>query len=730
MSTNNGSGSGRSLLPHHREMLEASSIAEDVAAERGYFSVEQKRELEQLGFGRTQQLVPALVIPIHGVVAGEAPWFIHRPDEPRVKDGRPRKYEIPARRKMSLDIHPRVRGNLANPALPLFITEGSKKADALITAGARAVIGVIGVWNWRGRNDGDGLALLPDWEWVALKEGRQVYVVYDSDILLKQPVALAMNRMGAALRRMGASVAYTRLPSGDDGAKVGADDFLAARHTLDDIVALSTGTPPEPPSMSVAPSGGSEQRAQVHKAPELAYEPDLLDRFIRDLRRLGHIGEETASKLVYLSATSRLLTQIVSIVLKGPSAAGKSATVDRALRFFPDEAIVSLSGMSERFLVYDDRPIKHRMLILHEAAGMSGEYATYLIRTLLSEGCLRHGTVESTPEGLRPMMIVREGPAGLITSTTQVNLHAENETRLLSIPVDDTREHTKAVMGAIARNNGLAVDMSDWHTLQYWLADGERRVEVPFAEKLADLIPPLTVRLRRDFGSLLALVRAHALLHRATREIDEHKGVIATVDDYAAVRELVVDVISDGIGAQVTKATRETVEAVADIVASGDQYATNAQLAERLEIDRSAVYRRVTKAISQGYLLNDEDRPRKPTKLKIGEPLPGDQVILPERECVAGLCTCASHSDPPHTPTDIGGRPDDGADRRAEAFARHPSAHNGNPAGAATNGTVLATDQRMLADLSDSELLAAFPGSSFEPTIDSLPRPRTLGDSQ
>jgi hypothetical protein len=240
------------LLDHHRELLvEARAISPEVVAERGYFSVSAKRDLEQLGFGRSQQIVPTLVVPICGVVQGEEPWYVHRPDQPRLKHGRPRKYEVPAGRKMSLDVHPRVRPNLANHGLPLFITEGSKKADALISAGARAVISVIGVWNWRGRSDDDGLALLPDWEWVALKEGRQVYVVYDSDIILKQPVALAMNRLGAALRRMGAQVAFTRLPSGEGGSKVGADDFLAAGGTLDEIIQLSVG---EPPSTSVGDS--------------------------------------------------------------------------------------------------------------------------------------------------------------------------------------------------------------------------------------------------------------------------------------------------------------------------------------------------------------------------------------------------------------------------------------------------------------------------------------------
>src|SRR3954453_19086551 len=200
---NGGSPAGGPLLDHHDRMLVVdSAIGEEVIAQRGYFSVEHKRDLEPLGFGRTQQLVPTLVIPVYSVVAGEPPWYTHRPDVPRVKDGRARKYEIPAGRKVSLDVHPRARPHLADPSLPLFITEGSKKTDALISAGAKAVIGVVGVWNWRGRNDDDGLAVLADWEWVALKEGRQVYVVFDSDIVVKQPVALAMNRMGAALKRM------------------------------------------------------------------------------------------------------------------------------------------------------------------------------------------------------------------------------------------------------------------------------------------------------------------------------------------------------------------------------------------------------------------------------------------------------------------------------------------------------------------------------------------------
>lgn len=646
---------GRSLLPHHEQALRDSAISDEVARERGYFSVERPRDLERLGFGRTGQIVPTLVIPVHGVLPGEDPWYIHRPDETPIKQGRPRKYLIPAGRRMGLDIHPRVRGGLSNPGVPLFITEGSKKADALVTAGAQAVIGLIGVWNWRGRNPDGGLTALGDWEYVALKEGRQVYVVFDSDVMLKEPVRVAMERLGAMLKRRGARVAYVYLPAGSDGGKVGADDFLATGKTLADIVALATNELRQLSSVGDGVCGGPEPRATVQHPPRLAFEPDILACFYRDVVRVGHVGEEIACKLLFLATMSRLLDKIVSVVMKGPSAGGKSATVDRVLSFFPDEATVSLSGMSEKALVYDDRVIAHRMLVLYEAAGMSSDFATYLLRTLLSEGVLRYVTVESTPEGLKPVTIEREGPTGLITTTTQVSLHPENETRLLSIPVDDTPAHTAAVMKAIARGDGRRVDSTEWHGLQFWLADGQRRVVVPYAEALADLIPPIAVRLRRDFYSVLGLVRAHALLHRATRDTDAEGRVLAELADYETVRELVVDLVSDGLGAQVSDATRETINAVADIVGGDhEKRASNADLCKRLELDKSVVSRRVKVAIEKGYLINDEDRRGKPARLRLGDPLPEDVQILPTVERLGDRltdrCSVAAHSGPPYTP--------------------------------------------------------------------------------
>jgi len=159
------------LLPQHVELLEKSAITPKVAKARGYRSVNSKAELDRLGFSSAQQLVPGLLIPIHNV-AGEIANYQLRPDEPRIRDGKPVKYETPAGSRMVLDIPPLARKWLKDPKEPLFITEGARKADAAISKGL-CCIALLGVWNWRGRNEYGGKAVLPDWESVPLN-GREI----------------------------------------------------------------------------------------------------------------------------------------------------------------------------------------------------------------------------------------------------------------------------------------------------------------------------------------------------------------------------------------------------------------------------------------------------------------------------------------------------------------------------------------------------------------------------
>ncbi len=225
---------GSTLLPQHRALIDASAIAPAVAEARGYRSVTTKAEMRGLGFGATQCRVPALLIPVHDV-HGQLGTYQARPDDPRIWNGKPLKYETPSGSRMMLDVPPACRTSLGNPSLPLFITEGARKADAAVSHGM-CCVAVLGVWNWRGTNAQGGKVALADLDAIALN-GRDVYLVFDSDVVAKPAVRSALDRLTEMLRTRGADVKIVWLPNDPGGTKVGLDDFLAAGNTVADVMA-------------------------------------------------------------------------------------------------------------------------------------------------------------------------------------------------------------------------------------------------------------------------------------------------------------------------------------------------------------------------------------------------------------------------------------------------------------------------------------------------------------
>jgi hypothetical protein len=502
-------------------------------------------------------------------------------------------------------------------------------------------VGVAGATLWRDDRDAPDLDGIPT-----------VYLVHEPD------------RGGdALLRRVAASplrerVRLVRLDPHKDASALYLDD--PDRFAKRWAAALAASVPL---AEYVAENERARHAERWAACADLAREPDILAHVAEAVEAAGVAGEARVVKLLYLVVTSRFLDKPASAVVKGPSSGGKSYLVDSVLTLFPAEAYYALSAMSERSLAYSTEPLVHRILVIYEAAGLSGDFASYLVRSLLSEGRVRYETVESTSAGLKPKLIEREGPTGLIVTTTAVHLHPENETRLLSLTINDSTEQTKRVLIALATGPPTAVDRQKWHALQAWLAGAEHRVEIPFARPLADLVPPVAVRLRRDFGLVLTLIRAHALLHQAKRPRDAEGRVVATLADYGAVRELVADLLAEGVEATVPATVRETVEMVERLIQLAghdrgdddeDPSVSVTTIAKALKVDKSAASRRVRVAIDREYLKNLETRKGRPARIALGEKMPNDVPILPP---VADLARCCGVDvgngdapDPPPSP--------------------------------------------------------------------------------
>src|ERR671911_181793 len=447
--------------------------------------------------------------------------------------------EIAVRFRISLNGTEKFRWRSGDKPLPygLRLLEEARKAGFVVLVEGESdchtlwyyeipALGIPGANNWRD-------------EWISYLEGiEKIYAIIEPDHggdTLREK----LTRCGAIRERLH----FLELGEHKDPSALHLADPDSFKERFE--VALEDAKPWI--QLERAEAEVTSQEAWEH-CSELAKAPNILERFAAELAQSGVAGEARIAKLLYLAVTSRLLTRPVSIVLKGPSSGGKSHVVERVLSFIPESAYYALTAMSERTLAYSEEPIKHRFLVIYEAAGMSGEFATYLMRSLLSEGKVRYETVEKTSEGMKPRLIEREGPTGLIVTTTALKLHPENETRLLSLTVTDTQDQTKAVMAALAEGASEAgLNFAPWHALQVWLESAEHRVSVPYARILADLIPPVAVRLRRDFGPLRTLIRPPPLLHEPPRARDGTRRIIATIEDYAAVRKLVVDLVGEGV---------------------------------------------------------------------------------------------------------------------------------------------------------------------------------------
>jgi putative DNA primase/helicase len=271
------------LHAHHKRMLlEESGIDPEVVAERGYRTIDRPSdgnrsdvhaELKRGGissrFYKEDRLLPGLVIPRYSPT-GERYDFIFKPytavPDPK-KPGKHMKYATPSGSSTRLDVHPRNVNAMADPTIPIWFTEGIKKADALTSHGKTAVA-MNGVFGYRTQ-----YRTSSDFEDIAIK-GRTCVIIFDSDVFVKPEVQRAMGRFGKWLKKSkgAGKVIYCTNPPEFNGVETkGLDDYLAAGGTIADFKELATQKPP------MVDEDGSFSDA---KFIESVVEDCLLDEFI------------------------------------------------------------------------------------------------------------------------------------------------------------------------------------------------------------------------------------------------------------------------------------------------------------------------------------------------------------------------------------------------------------------------------------------------------------------
>jgi hypothetical protein len=264
----------------------------------------------------------------------------------------------------------------------------------------------------------------------------------------------------------------------------------------------------------------------------LLRDPNLVERILDDLDRLGVVGERTNKLVAYLAATSRLLDEPLAVVVQAASAGGKSSLMEAVLALVPEEDRVQYSAMTGQSLFYlGEADLKHKVLAIAEDEG--AERAAYALKLLQSEGQL---TIASTGKDQTTGRLVTqayrvEGPVALMLTTTAVDIDEELLNRSLVLTVDEGREQTRAIHDRQRAAQTLegVLAKHDRPALLKLHRDAQRLLRPmlvvnPFARELTFL--DHVTRTRRDHMKYLTLIRTIALLYQHQRPVRvvEHRG--------------------------------------------------------------------------------------------------------------------------------------------------------------------------------------------------------------
>jgi hypothetical protein len=368
------------------------------------------------------------------------------------------------------------------------------------------------------------------------------------------------------------------------------------------------------------------------------------------IKNQGYGGDLKAPLIVYLAFTSRLLkmrtgSMPVHLLIHGPASAGKSYTIKIIILLLPPEAYHVIDAGSPRVIIYDPASLQNRALIFGEADSIpSGEDnpAASAIRNLTQDGELHYEVVTKDAAGIGYIVheVRKPGPTVLITTATR-KLGHQLMTRLFVLDVADDAKQVKAALATQARLETTGVSKVDPALIAYQSllqAQAPWDVTVPFAEALAREISRATdaPRILRDFQRVLSLIKSVAVLRHQHRQRDDQGRLVAEIEDYRTVYELVADMYA-ATTTGASAAVREVVKIVQEIKTDepGLQI-TYSVLAKKLGVHRQIAKRRADQALRLGWLVNNESRKGHTADLVLGEPMP-PATGLPEPDTLESI---------------------------------------------------------------------------------------------
>jgi DNA primase len=266
-----------------------------------------------------------------------------------------------------------------------------------------------------------------------------------------------------------------------------------------------------------------EMNAQEQKqAYGLLKGKDLVKHTLKLISQSGLIGEQKNGLLLFFLYLSRITDEPLHAIIFGKSGSGKTYLQTKVSECLPEEAVRTVTSLSENTLYYSPKDFwKHKVLLIED---LEGVYNAFLpLREFMSKQSISKLTTDKDAKGNNVQKVLTvEGPICVSGATTKESIYEDNANRSFLIHIDESASHTDEVMEFQRKQKAGLINEPQQQEARQLLQNVQRLLENikvinPFALELR--IPDLVFKKLRTNMHYLRLIEIITLYHQQQREV-------------------------------------------------------------------------------------------------------------------------------------------------------------------------------------------------------------------
>lgn len=341
--------------------------------------------------------------------------------------------------------------------------------------------------------------------------------------------------------------------------------------------------------------------------------------------RAGLVGEKQNALVLFIVAASRVLPRPLNVFVRGHSSGGKNWLVTRIISLLPHSAVAEITSASDQAWSYSRSDFRHRVIYVQEQNEAAGTIDP--IRLLISEGKLVR-IVSGFENGKRiTKKHVARGPVAAIATTTKNRLQIDDETRHISIWVDESPEQTREIAKSYTQQ-GRPLSRKErraWHMVQRLLKKkiGTKVVFPRWFEKIPTRLFVGDLSVRRYYPAFIEACRTVCLIRsfQPGRKVSKHGELVVDFADFA-ITALIFDPVfveTLHLGKGAGEATRRLIE---EISAQNKRPVEAKDVASKLKISMPQAYGKLRYAAKVGVIRKANKTERNNRKAYLPSPRP------------------------------------------------------------------------------------------------------------